>query len=78
VNGHVLVEVADRGAGISPEDQALIFEKFGRVRGTASKPGTGLGLYIARAIVEAHEGTLEVASVLGEGSTFTLTLPLRS
>ena len=78
LNGHVLVQVADRGAGISPEDQTLIFEKFGRVRGTASKPGTGLGLYIARAIVEAHEGTLEVASTLGEGSTFTLSLPLRS
>ncbi len=74
VNGHVLVRVADRGSGIAPEDQALIFEKFGRVRATASTPGSGLGLYIARAIVEAHQGTLEVDSALGEGSTFTLTL----
>jgi signal transduction histidine kinase len=74
-NGSVLVQVADHGAGIAAEDQRLIFEKFGRVRGTASKPGTGLGLYIARAIVEAHEGKLEVSSALGEGSTFTLTLP---
>ncbi|HUY72791.1 MAG TPA: HAMP domain-containing sensor histidine kinase [Gaiellaceae bacterium] len=77
-NGHVLVQVADRGAGISPEDQKLIFEKFSRVRGTESTPGTGLGLYIARAIAEAHEGTLEVVSALGEGATFTLTLPLGS
>jgi signal transduction histidine kinase len=77
-NGHVLVEVADRGAGIAPEDQELIFEKFGRVRGAASPPGTGLGLYIARAIVEAHQGTLEVDSALGRGATFTLTLPLGS
>jgi signal transduction histidine kinase len=76
-NGRVLVQVADRGAGIAPEDQRFIFEKFGRVRGTASKPGTGLGLYISRAIVEAHDGTLEVTSALGEGSTFTLMLPVR-
>jgi signal transduction histidine kinase len=74
-NGNVVVQVADHGAGIAREDQRLIFEKFGRVRGTASKPGTGLGLYIARAIAEAHEGTLEVSSELGEGSIFTLTLP---
>jgi signal transduction histidine kinase len=76
VNGHVRVEVADRGDGIAPRDQRLIFERFGRVRGT-SKPGTGLGLYIARAIAEAHGGTLEVSSKLGEGSTFTLDLPSR-
>ena len=57
------------------EDQRLIFEKFGRVRGTSFKPGTGLGLYIARAIAEAHGGTLEVSSTPGEGSTFTLMLP---
>jgi signal transduction histidine kinase len=76
-NENVIVQVSDHGAGIAPEDQRLIFEKFGRVRGTASKPGTGLGLYIARAIIEAHEGKLEVSSALGEGSTFTLMLPAR-
>jgi signal transduction histidine kinase len=76
IDGHATVEVVDRGSGIAPEDRAAIFEKFGRVHGTSSRPGTGLGLYIARAIAEAHDGTLEVSSTLGEGSTFTLTLPL--
>jgi signal transduction histidine kinase len=76
VNGHVRVDVVDRGNGIAPGDQRLIFERFGRVPGT-SKPGTGLGLYIARAIAEAHGGELRVSSKLGEGSTFTLDLPSR-
>jgi signal transduction histidine kinase len=77
VNGHATIEVVDTGSGIAPEDQMLIFEKFGRVRGTSSKPGTGLGLYIARAIAEAHGGTLEVSSDPGNGSTFALNLPIR-
>jgi signal transduction histidine kinase len=76
VNGHVRVAVVDHGSGIAPRDQRLIFERFGRVPGT-SKPGTGLGLYIARAIAEAHGGELRVSSKLGEGSTFTLDLPSR-
>ena len=75
VNGRVLVDVTDRGEGIAPEDQRLIFEKFGRVRGATSKPGTGLGLYIARSIAEAHGGSLDVSSAPGRGTTFTLTLP---
>jgi signal transduction histidine kinase len=75
VNGHVRVAIADRGPGIRSEDHGLIFEKFGRVHGTSSKPGTGLGLYIARAIADAHGGTLEVSSTPGAGSTFTLDLP---
>jgi signal transduction histidine kinase len=72
----VLVSVHDRGPGIASDDQRLIFEKFGRVAGPGAKPGTGLGLYIARSIAEAHGGTLEVASALGRGSTFTLRLPV--
>jgi anti-sigma regulatory factor (Ser/Thr protein kinase) len=76
VNGHVTVDVVDRGRGIDPRDQRVIFERFGRVRGT-SKPGTGLGLYIAQAIAEAHGGTLKVSSAVGAGSTFTLELPSR-
>jgi signal transduction histidine kinase len=75
VNGKVVVDVTDRGAGIAPADQRLIFEKFGRVSGTSTKPGSGLGLYIARAIAEAHGGALEVTSAPGLGATFTLTLP---
>jgi signal transduction histidine kinase len=73
-NGRVAVAVTDQGEGIPPEHQETIFEQFGRVLGT-NKPGSGLGLYIARAIAEAHGGTLDVTSAPGEGATFTLSLP---
>ena len=75
LNGAVLVDVVDRGTGIAPEDQRVIFEKFGRVGG-ATKPGTGLGLYIARSIAEAHGGSISVSSAAGRGATFTLKLPI--
>jgi signal transduction histidine kinase len=77
-NGAAVIAVTDRGPGISPDDQRLIFEKFGRATGagTASKPGTGLGLFIARSIAEAHGGTVEVSSAPGRGATFRLSLPL--
>ena len=71
----VVLSVQDRGPGIASDDQRLIFEKFGRVSSGNSKPGTGLGLYIARSIAEAHGGTLEVSSSVGRGATFTLRLP---
>ena len=61
-------------AGIRPEHQGQIFEKFGRVAGSA-KPGTGLGLFLSRSFAEAHGGSLAVDSRPGEGSTFTLRLP---
>jgi signal transduction histidine kinase len=75
VDGTHVVSVRDEGPGIAPGDQGLIFEKFGRVAGEDAKPGTGLGLYIARSIAEAHGGTLEVVSAPGQGATFTLRLP---
>jgi signal transduction histidine kinase len=75
VNGRVIVGVRDHGSGIAIEDQSLIFEKFGRARSGKTLPGTGLGLFIARSIAEAHGGTLEVRSAPGEGATFTLALP---
>jgi signal transduction histidine kinase len=75
-DGLVAVSVRDHGPGIPREDQRLIFEKFGRVNlGGKSKPGAGLGLFIARSIAEAHGGSLEVESEQGAGSTFTLRLP---
>ncbi|HEY8646135.1 MAG TPA: ATP-binding protein, partial [Gaiellaceae bacterium] len=74
-NGAVLVSVRDRGPGIKPDDQRLIFEKFGRVAAGNSKPGSGLGLYIARSIAETHGGTIVVSSALGRGATFTVKLP---
>ena len=76
-NGLVLVAVEDQGPGIPREQQGLIFEKFGRANVGGGKPGSGLGLFIARSIAEAHGGTLKVRSAPGQGSTFTLELPLR-
>jgi signal transduction histidine kinase len=76
-NGAVRVEVSDRGPGIPREQQGLIFEKFGRANvGGGAKPGTGLGLFIARSIAEAHGGTLHVRSRPQQGATFTLELPV--
>ena len=76
-DGMVRISVADRGPGIPHDQQRLIFEKFGRadVAG-GSKPGTGLGLFIARSIAEAHGGSVDVRSSPDAGSTFTLTLPV--
>jgi signal transduction histidine kinase len=74
-DGHVRIDVADDGPGIAAEDQELIFEKFGRSSGGTTKPGTGLGLFIARSIAEAHGGTLAVDSVPERGSVFRLELP---
>ena len=76
-DGAVRISVVDHGPGIPHDQQRLIFEKFGRadVAG-GSKPGTGLGLFIARSIAEAHGGTIEVRSSPDAGSTFTLTLPV--
>jgi signal transduction histidine kinase len=76
-DGAVAVSVRDHGPGIPPDSQRLIFEKFGRVcQDGGSKPGAGLGLYIARSIAEAHGGTLDVESEAGAGATFVLRLPL--
>ena len=75
-NGRITVEVRDRGPGVAPEHQSLIFEKFGRVKGEHAQPGTGLGLFIARSIAQAHGGLLEVRSAPSEGATFALVLPV--
>jgi len=74
-DSHAVVEIRDTGAGIPPENLQRIFEpgfttKDGRV-------GMGLGLLISRQIVEQHRGRLRVQSTLGEGTTFTVNLPLR-
>jgi signal transduction histidine kinase len=78
-NGLARIDVRDHGPGIAKEDQKLIFEKFGRISGPdTSRPGTGLGLFIARSIAEAHGGGIEVHSAPNQGATFTLELPLGS
>jgi|GEM_PF-917570 len=73
----VRIDVVDEGIGIAPEDQDVIFESFRQVEGghTRSYGGTGLGLAITKGIVEMHGGFIDVHSVVGEGSTFTITLP---
>ncbi len=75
-DGRVVIDVRDRGPGIAREHHSVIFEKFGRVQGGSAKPGTGLGLFIARSIAEAHGGSLAVRSSVEQGSTFTLSLPV--
>ena len=73
--GRVLVSVEDHGPGIPAEQHAPIFEKFARGDPAGGKPGSGLGLYIARSIAEAHGGRLDVRSAPGQGATFTLVVP---
>jgi len=72
--GRVRFEVSDTGSGIPPEHQAAIFEKFYRVPG-APQGGAGLGLFIAKEIVEAHGGQIGFTSEPGRGTTFWLTIP---
>ena len=78
VKGDMLVtSVADRGPGIDSFEQSLIFEKFYRGQNQRyTAPGTGMGLAIAKVIVEAHGGTVGVVSQLGSGSVFSFSLPL--
>jgi signal transduction histidine kinase len=73
--GSVRFEVKDTGSGIPPEYHERIFEKFFRVPGAPSG-GVGLGLYLAREIVEAHGGRIGVESAPGVGSRFWFTVPL--
>jgi signal transduction histidine kinase len=69
--------VADTGYGLAADDLRRLFTKYARFHRDKGIPGTGLGLYISKAIVEAHGGTLTAASEVGRGSAFTLTLPQR-
>lgn len=75
-DGQILVSVADRGPGIDEIEQSLIFDKFYRGKDNRySVQGTGMGLAIAKAVVEAHGGRISVTSQLGQGSVFSFTLP---
>jgi signal transduction histidine kinase len=70
---YLIIEIEDTGYGIAPEDQATIFERFRQGRNKRS--GSGLGLHLSRRIIEAHGGNIQVTSVLGKGSIFTVRLP---
>jgi two-component system, OmpR family, sensor histidine kinase KdpD len=73
----IMVSVADHGPGIDDFEQSLIFEKFYRGRNQRMQvQGTGMGLAIAKAIVEAHGGRIGVTSQLGRGSVFYFTVPV--
>jgi PAS domain S-box-containing protein len=79
VEGNAVIEVEDTGMGIAPEEQEQLFDRFFRSPEATERaiPGTGLGLTIAKAIVERHEGSIEVESVFGKGTTMRVMLPVR-
>jgi signal transduction histidine kinase len=74
----MLTDVIDHGIGIPRDEIPRLFERFHRARNVSSRyyGGLGLGLYIAKAIVEAHKGAISVVSEEGAGSTFTIRLPM--
>jgi signal transduction histidine kinase len=72
---HVVLEIRDHGIGIEPEDHSRIFGQFERAVSRRRFGGFGLGLWIARRVVEAHGGTIRLTSAPGLGSTFTVELP---
>ena len=76
-NGRLITSVADRGAGIDDMERSMIFDKFYRGQSQRYRvQGTGMGLAIVKAIVEAHGGRIEVTSQLGQGSVFSFGLPI--
>ena len=78
VNGSVALEVSDTGIGIASAEAANLFDRFFRGSNARSQqlPGTGLGLHIVRAIVDAHGGSISVESEEDEGTRFRVELPL--
>jgi signal transduction histidine kinase len=78
VGSEVAISVTDDGMGIAPHLTSHLFQKFSRLPTPERMPGTGLGLYLSRMLVEAMEGTISVTSEEGRGSTFTVTLPVAS
>jgi two-component system sensor histidine kinase/response regulator len=72
----VTIEVEDTGIGMNPEEQLLLFDRFRQ--GKHQRRGNGLGLYLSRQIVEAHQGNISVSSTVGKGSRFTVYLPVQT
>ena len=74
-NSHTVFEVADKGIGIPAEEIGHLFESFHRASNVGAIQGTGLGLAIVKNAVEMHGGVIDVASELGKGTTFRVSLP---
>jgi signal transduction histidine kinase len=74
-SGSVAVTVSDTGPGIAEADLPYIFDRFYRGDPSRAESGSGLGLSLARTIARSHGGDIDVSSIPGEGSTFTVTLP---
>jgi signal transduction histidine kinase len=72
----IVASVSDTGLGIASEDIPLLFEKYRRIEHTEMQEGSGLGLFIVKALVEAHRGRIEVQSALNQGARFSIMLPL--
>jgi signal transduction histidine kinase len=79
-NADIVLQVADSGIGIAPDQQAHIFDRFHQIDGSARRKygGVGLGLALVKEIIEAHNGRVAVDSIEGKGSTFTIILPISS
>jgi signal transduction histidine kinase len=75
INGNARLQVIDQGIGISPADQARVFERFERAVPGQLGGGFGIGLWLCKRIVDAHGGTIDISSQLEKGATFTVTLP---
>jgi len=75
-DGRMILSVSDTGIGISPEDQSRVFNKFERVDPNARESGAGLGLALAKSLIELHGGTIELESTPGEGTRATCRVPI--
>lgn len=81
VHDNIVIKVVDTGPGISPEDKQKLFQKFSKLESSYQKvkeSGTGLGLYITKQIIDMHGGSITVDSQLGQGTTFSIVLPIKS
>lgn len=76
--GSVVITLKDEGMGLAAKDQVRVFERFARAVSDKHISGMGLGLYVSKQIVDAHDGRIWVESQLGKGAKFFVELPLRS
>ena len=70
-----VIKVIDQGVGIPEDELPFMFQRFFRASTSVGISGTGIGLYIVKKFIEMHQGSLDVESVVGQGSTFTIALP---